>query len=403
MAIYDHLKQEELLDLLQAYDRYISEAADANVFRTGWVPVCIEEFYESEYQDVWKAGHPFSEYFYEAVDMAANALSPQALASAIDEFYWVYDTYNYQDNCPDRAEAVAQTEQYIQSGKIDEIKGHLQKEMDERGEANSATLALQILIGQLEQYKKQAEHTTDNLIKGKPFGEVSDKLLKLSQTGLDVWVISSDGAEVQFADTSLRKESYDDFSPQGKWLFDLPVIKVWRTDDEQIGPVILESGLTNDELVFLTDQSPEFLDSDSWIPIMHRGWLAGASFEDRLAYLRERTPFERPFDGMCMDAASTQDRIKLCAALEANAEVYIQKKNPISEHSQATLTAYRVTTGQNNQVEASIICEVCSTEPGKGLCSTMDGKIALAKHEALKGNCSTGRSCTQEHGSQIDK
>lgn len=403
MAIYDHLKQEELVDLLQAYDQYITEAANANAFRTGWVPVCIEEFFETEYQEIWKADQSFSEYFYEGVEMAAQDLSPQALASAIDEFYWVYDTYNYQDNCPDRVEAVAQIEQDIQSGKVDEIKRHLQKEMEERAEANSATLALQILIGQLEQYRKQEARAKEDPIKGKHFGEVSDDLLKQSQAGLDVWVISSDGTEVQFADTSLHKESYDDFSPQGKWLFDLPVVKVWHTDDKQIGPVVLYSGLTNDELVFLTDQSSEFLDSESWIPIMHRGWLAGASFEDRLAYLKENTPFEHPFDGTCMDASYAQDRAKLCAALETNAEVYIQKTNPVSEHSPATLTAYRIANTPNNQVEASIICEVCTTEPGKGLCSTMDGKIAFAKHETLKGNCCPGEKSTRELCSQMDK
>ena len=63
MTNLDQLSKEELIDLLNAYDAYISTAADAGRLTTGWVPVCISEFFSCEYQDVWRAGQTF-DYMY---------------------------------------------------------------------------------------------------------------------------------------------------------------------------------------------------------------------------------------------------------------------------------------------------------------------------------------------------
>ena len=41
-----------LMQLLAAYDRYIQNANDEDRFESGWRPVCIEEFYHSEFQEV---------------------------------------------------------------------------------------------------------------------------------------------------------------------------------------------------------------------------------------------------------------------------------------------------------------------------------------------------------------
>lgn len=63
----DRLKKDELIDLITAYDTYIATAASAGRLNTGWVPVCISEFYSCEYQDVWRAGETFDYMFdYEA-------------------------------------------------------------------------------------------------------------------------------------------------------------------------------------------------------------------------------------------------------------------------------------------------------------------------------------------------
>lgn len=65
MGLYESLNKEELVDLLKAYDSYIIAAADSGRFKTGWVPVCISEFFNCEYQDVWCQGQNF-EYMFEA-------------------------------------------------------------------------------------------------------------------------------------------------------------------------------------------------------------------------------------------------------------------------------------------------------------------------------------------------
>ena len=46
----ESLSKEELLDLLIAYDKYIQEANDDNRYAEGWFPVCIEEFYDNDYE-----------------------------------------------------------------------------------------------------------------------------------------------------------------------------------------------------------------------------------------------------------------------------------------------------------------------------------------------------------------
>jgi hypothetical protein len=46
------LSKDELLDVLREYDRYIQSANEDNRYREGWFPVCINEFYDNEYQMV---------------------------------------------------------------------------------------------------------------------------------------------------------------------------------------------------------------------------------------------------------------------------------------------------------------------------------------------------------------
>ena len=46
----DGLTREELIELIVAYDQYIQDANDENRYQDGWYPVCIEEFYDCEFQ-----------------------------------------------------------------------------------------------------------------------------------------------------------------------------------------------------------------------------------------------------------------------------------------------------------------------------------------------------------------
>ncbi len=70
MGFLNELSRDELADLLRAYDCYISTATDAGLLTTGWEPVCLEEFYGSEYRNVWDSekGAESFYYMYDAVE-----------------------------------------------------------------------------------------------------------------------------------------------------------------------------------------------------------------------------------------------------------------------------------------------------------------------------------------------
>lgn len=48
----NELSKEELLDLLNHYNKYIQEANENDTYTSGWKPVCIEEFFNNDYQEI---------------------------------------------------------------------------------------------------------------------------------------------------------------------------------------------------------------------------------------------------------------------------------------------------------------------------------------------------------------
>ena len=51
-GIPKYISRKELLYMLREYDHYIQEANDEQKYKTGWMPVCIDEFYDNEWQDI---------------------------------------------------------------------------------------------------------------------------------------------------------------------------------------------------------------------------------------------------------------------------------------------------------------------------------------------------------------
>lgn len=47
----ENLSKNELLELIILYDKYIQEFFEEEVHE-GMIPVCIEEFYNNEYQEI---------------------------------------------------------------------------------------------------------------------------------------------------------------------------------------------------------------------------------------------------------------------------------------------------------------------------------------------------------------
>lgn len=46
----DELDHDELVSLIDAYDRYLENARQEDMFHDGWVPVCLHEFYTSDFK-----------------------------------------------------------------------------------------------------------------------------------------------------------------------------------------------------------------------------------------------------------------------------------------------------------------------------------------------------------------
>jgi hypothetical protein len=49
-SILNDLPREDLVDLLDAYDRYLEDARQNETFHDGWVPVCVQEFFQSDFK-----------------------------------------------------------------------------------------------------------------------------------------------------------------------------------------------------------------------------------------------------------------------------------------------------------------------------------------------------------------
>ena len=49
----NNLTTQEIMELLYAYDSYIQDANDGDLYLDGWKPVCIEEFYMNDFKE-WK-------------------------------------------------------------------------------------------------------------------------------------------------------------------------------------------------------------------------------------------------------------------------------------------------------------------------------------------------------------
>lgn len=55
------LNKEELIELIKAYDGYIQDANDGELYSDEWKPVCINEFYENDFE-FWKDGRDGEDY-----------------------------------------------------------------------------------------------------------------------------------------------------------------------------------------------------------------------------------------------------------------------------------------------------------------------------------------------------
>lgn len=170
------------------------------------------------------------------------------------------------------------------------------------------------------------------------------------------------------------------YSPSEEWLRSLPMCNV--NNDSGTPLAVVKTDLTCDQVNFLLNRREGLDDPEKWSLLFDRAEFAEATFGQRLDYLKNGTPFDVPFDGNCMDAADPRLRAELCRFLAEHETVNII--NPIQgPYRFKSMAAYALVQPAENLFGFEF-CDVplYKTEPGKGLFSTIDGKVFYAEHAA---------------------
>ena len=178
-----------------------------------------------------------------------------------------------------------------------------------------------------------------------------------------------------YLDPTGIEEGLFDYTPKEKWLLSLPISHISLETDCPLA--VLKTEFTHEQVEFLLG-IPQF-DSIDWAERSMRAIYAGADFSARLSYLKDGTPFEVLFDGTCMDACDPQQRSDLCKLLSEHEIVYITTFPGVPDD----FYAYAIEKGPHGRtITSEFEVPISYTEPGKGLTSTLEGKIAWAQHVA---------------------
>lgn len=202
------------------------------------------------------------------------------------------------------------------------------------------------------------------------------------QADVDVLVVDKDtGEHICPAICYLSQEERSSrdlvYSPSEEWLRSLPISSLNKDNGAPLA--IVQTDLARDQVSFLLDRREGFDDPEKWSLLFDRAEFAEATFEQRMDYLKNGTPFDVPFDGSCMDAADPRLRAELCRFLAEHETVNIM--NPHSSDSR--MVAYALIQQAQNIIGFECCCvPLNKTEPGKGLFSTIDGKVFCAEHVA---------------------
>lgn len=209
--------------------------------------------------------------------------------------------------------------------------------------------------------------------------------LDIYQNDLDVILVDKDTAEhsmdcVCYLDEDERNDPEWGYSPLETWLRSLPMSHVVKWNGCPVAVVNTEYSV--DQTDFLLGYTQDGFETREWSNLAKRADWAAADFEQRLAFLENGTSFERPFDAFNMDVFDFAQRNELCKFLAENENALV-----CDGGDENSLLVYAVTTDEKNRINP-VTCDVYAreTEPGKGLASTIEGKIQLAKHKQNAAN-----------------
>lgn len=246
------------------------------------------------------------------------------------------------------------------------------------------------------------EFNTEKEHKAQPSAEKALTLgtyLEKYRNDIDVCLVDKDTAEhympaiVYSEPEEIEEDPEYDYSPREKWLLSLPLDHV--LDENGCPLAVVNTEFNANQTDFLLGDTPEDWGHDDealkLADMLDRACMANAAFSDRLAYLEHGTPFEKPFDGSCMDTVNPLQRNELIKMLSVG-DVFFADYSPESDGSD--LAAYTVIASDRHhgrsQIGACVAIQM--TEPGKGLFSTLEGKLFLANQSKEKnGNPSQSR------------
>lgn len=222
--------------------------------------------------------------------------------------------------------------------------------------------------------------------------------MDINQNNIEVCLVDSDTAKhlmdcVCYLDEEEQKDPEWGYTPLESWLRSLPLSHVQNGNGCPLAVVNTEYSV--DQTDFLLGYSEEGFETLEWSNLSRRAEAAEADFEQRLAFLENGTPFERPFDALNMDAETPAQRKELCQFLAEHENALVCEDELVRE-GETVLFVYSFTTHENGRMSL-VVCDVFAreTEPGKGLASTIEGKIQLAK--CKQNAASQGISAEKQH------
>ncbi len=194
---------------------------------------------------------------------------------------------------------------------------------------------------------------------------------------IDIQLLDNDNIDhflsaVCYLSPEERKANHLDYTAREKWLLSLPLSHV--ADNMGCPVAVVKTALSSGQVDFLLGipqtESPE------WAGLSMRALYADADFSARLAFLTDGTPFEVPFDGTFMDVSTEEQRDALYRLLQDHDQVFITRFPGITDD----YYAYALDQNQAGQVITSeTAVSILLTEPGKGLTSSLLGKIQWAQ------------------------
>lgn len=205
--------------------------------------------------------------------------------------------------------------------------------------------------------------------------------MQVYQKDIDICLVDNDTGEHHLPalcflgpeDLSSGELSYE---PYEQWLMTLPLEKISGSKDCPLAVVKTEFSL--DQTNFLLGEGG--YETYKWSNLYILAEWAGAEFEDRLAYLTDGKPFEKPFDGTCMDVLNPTERSKLYSMLIENTNLFVTTYPGKDDE----FYAYSYHFYANGRPISDQEIDIKMTEPGKGLANTLDGKVYWNSHLAAK-------------------